>query len=99
MAFNIHQSVFSRDGDYMEKAALRYRQQLLQLFEQSSEGKALEEEGIQPGGWTDMVMEFGMTYPGVTPAQMLAADLMQGADQGNRSKMQRESRKRNRRKK
>jgi hypothetical protein len=75
MAFNIHQSVFSRDGDYMEKAALQYRQQLLQLFEQSPEGQALEEEGIQPGGWSDMVMEFGMTYPGVTPAQMSAADL------------------------
>jgi hypothetical protein len=75
MAFNIHQSVFSRDGDYMEKAALQYREQLLQLFEQSPEGQALEEEGIQPGGWTDMVMEFGMTYPGVTPAQMVAADL------------------------
>jgi hypothetical protein len=75
MAFNIHQSVFSRDGEYMEKAAMRYREQLLQLFEQSPEGKALEEEGIQPGGWTDMVMEFGMTYPGVTPAQMSAANL------------------------
>ena len=75
MAFNIHQSVFSRDGEYMEKAAMRYREQLLQLFVQSPEGKALEEEGIQPGGWADMMMEYGMGYPGVTPAQMSAADL------------------------
>ena len=75
MVFNIHQSVFSRDDEYMEKAAMRYREQLLQLFEQSTEGKALEEEGIEPGGWADMMMEYGMGYPGVTPAKMSAADL------------------------
>ena len=75
MAFNIHQSVFSRDGEYLEKAAMRYREQLLQLFEQSPEWKALEEEDAQSGGWADMMMEYGMGYPGVTPAQMSAADL------------------------
>ncbi len=75
MTFNIHQSVFSRDGEYMEKAAMRYREQLLRLFEQSPEWKALEEEDLQSGGWADMMMEYGMGYSGVTPAQMSAADL------------------------
>ena len=75
MTFNINQSVFSRDGEYLEKPAMRYREQLLEMFSQSPEWKALEEEGIEPGGWADMVMEYGMGYPGVTPAQMSAADL------------------------
>ena len=45
MAFNIHQSVFSRDGEYMEKAAMRYREQLLQLFEQACTLDSISREG------------------------------------------------------
>ncbi len=65
MTFNINQSVFSKDGEYLEKKAIQYREQLMQLFEQSPEAQALRDEGIEPG-WADMMIDFGISYPGVT---------------------------------
>jgi hypothetical protein len=44
------------------------------LFEASVEGKTLEDEGIEPG-WVDMMLDLGMGYQAVTPAQMSAIDL------------------------
>ena len=49
MTFNIHQQVFDRDGMPLEKKASQYQDQLLQLFEQSPEGQALRDEGIEAG--------------------------------------------------
>ncbi len=41
----------------------------MQLFEQSPEGQALWNEGIEPG-WASMMMDFGIHYLSVTPPQM-----------------------------
>ena len=69
MTFNIHQQVFNRDGRPLEKKASQYQEQLLQLFEQSPEGQALRDEGIE-AGWASMLIDFGMNYLSVTPPQM-----------------------------
>jgi len=74
MAFNIHQQVFNRDGMLLEKKAGQYLDQLVQLFEQSPEGQALWNEGIEPG-WTGMMIDFGINYLSVTPPQMSPAHL------------------------
>ena len=69
MAFDIHQKVFDRDGMILEKKASQYQDQLMQLFEQSPEGRALRDEGVE-GGWANMLIDFGMHYLSVTPPQM-----------------------------
>ena len=74
MAFNIQQQVFDRDGMLLEKKASLYQEQLVQLFEQSPEGQALWNEGLEPG-WASMMLEFGMHYLSVTPPQMSPDDL------------------------
>jgi len=74
MAFNIRQSLFDRDGMLREKAAEQYKEQLSKLFFESPEGQALLDEGIEPG-WSDMMVDFGMSYLGVTPATMSPGDL------------------------
>ena len=33
MAFDIYQPVFDQDGEYLEDAAMRYREQLMELFD------------------------------------------------------------------
>jgi hypothetical protein len=74
MTFNIHQQVFDRDGMLLEKKANQYTEQLVQLFEQSSEGQALWSEGIEPG-WAGMLLDFGTDYLSVTPPQMSPDDV------------------------
>ena len=74
MAFNIHQKVFNRDGEFQEKIAAKYRKDLFKLFMESPEGQALIDEGIEPG-WADMMMDYGMNYLRLTPPQMSPADL------------------------
>jgi len=74
MAFNINQRVFDADGMPREKIARQYQEQLVKLFEESPEGQALREAGIEPG-WADLVIGFGMDYLSVTPAQMSSSDL------------------------
>ncbi len=69
MAFDIHQKVFDRNGELLEKKSIQYREQLLQLFEESPEFQALLDEGIDPG-WTSMLLDYGIDYLGVTPPQM-----------------------------
>ena len=69
MTFNIHQQVFDRDGMPLEKKTSQYQDQLLQLFEQSPEGQALRDEGIE-AGWASLLIDFGMHYLSVTPPQM-----------------------------
>ena len=74
MAFNIRQPVFDRDGMPREKVAEQYKERLATLFFESPEGKALLDEGIEPG-WSDMMVDFGMNYLSVTPATMSPDDL------------------------
>ncbi len=74
MTFNIHQQVFDRDGMPLEKKANQYKDQLVQLFEQSPEGQALWSEGIEPG-WVGMLLDFGTDYLSVAPPQMSPDDV------------------------
>ena len=74
MAFDIHQKVFDEDGEYLEKEAIQYREDLMELFAASVEGKTLLDEGLEPG-WSDMMMDLGMGYQSATPAQMSETDL------------------------
>jgi hypothetical protein len=74
MIFNIRQPVFDRDGLLREKVAEQYKEQLAKLFIESPEGQALIKEDIEPG-WSDMMVDFGMNYLGVTPATMSPDEL------------------------
>jgi hypothetical protein len=70
MTFDIRQRILDADGTPLEKVARQYQDQLLELFDQSSEGQALREAGGLPGEWTNIFIDFGIDYLGVTPAQM-----------------------------
>ena len=74
MPFDINSKVFNQHGELIEKKSTQYREQLLQLFEESPEFQALLDEGIEPG-WTSMLLDFGIDYLGVTPPQMTPASL------------------------
>ncbi len=74
MAFDIYQQVFDRDGLPLEKKALPYLVQLMELFVQSAEGQKLLSEGIEPG-WASMMTDFGMNYLSVTPPGITPDDL------------------------
>src|SRR5579859_126631 len=74
MEFDIHQKLFEENGDYLEKERRRYSEQLLELFEQSSEAQELWNEGNEPR-WADMTLEYGMNYLGVAPPQMTEDNL------------------------
>jgi hypothetical protein len=72
MTFDIHQPVFDKEsGDYLEDVAIQYREELVALFDASVEGQTLKDEGIEPG-WADTVIDLGINYMQVTPAQMSA---------------------------
>jgi len=74
MAFDIYQPVFDQDGEYLEDAAMRYREKLMELFAASVEGKTLLDQGIELG-WADTMMDLAIGYESVTPAQMSETDL------------------------
>src|SRR6266849_8824126 len=74
MAFDIRQRVLDRDGMPREKIAHQYKEQLMELFEQSPEGQTLHDEGIE-SGWASMMLDFGLDYLGKTPPQMSPGDL------------------------
>ncbi len=74
MAFDIYQPVFDQDGEYLEDTALRYREELMELFAASVEGKTLLDQGFELG-WADTMMDLAIGYESVTPAQMSETDL------------------------
>jgi hypothetical protein len=74
MAFDIRQRVIDSDGMPREKIAHQYKEQLMELFEQSPEGQTLQDEGIE-SGWASMMIDFGLDYLGKTPPQMSPDDL------------------------
>lgn len=75
MAFNIHESIANRYGEIDEKRARNYQEQLVKLFQESPEAKALEEQASGVGGWVDITLEYGMSYLGVTPPKMSPDEL------------------------
>jgi len=74
MVFDIQQRLFDEDGDYMEGEAEEYRKQLMGLFAESPEGRVILDGGSDLG-WADILMDYGISYEGVTPATMTAPDL------------------------
>lgn len=74
MTFDIHQRVLNADGMPRERIAGEYQGQLMELFVESPEGQELRDEGLD-GGWANMMMDYGMSYLGVTPPQMTPAHL------------------------
>ena len=72
--FNIQQPVFAPDGEYLEEAAARYREELMERFEASAEGQDLVRQGGSVG-WADTLMDLGMGYLEVTPSTMTAEQL------------------------
>lgn len=74
MTFDIQQKIFDRDGVPIEKKARQYQDELAQLFEQSPEGQALRNEGVD-GGWFTMVIDFGINYLSITPPRMTPSGL------------------------
>jgi hypothetical protein len=75
MTFDIHQGVFTRDGESIDETVSSYREELLDLFWESPEGQALVEEGIDLGFWANSILDYGIGYLGVTPPQMSPAHL------------------------
>ena len=74
MTFNIHQKVFDRHANYLEENAINYQQQLMKLLATSPEGQGLLNEGHDLG-WASMMLEFGISYIGVTPPQLSPTNL------------------------
>ncbi|SRR6266545_2091226 len=70
MAFDIHQSVVDPEtGEYNEEAGIQYQEAIEELFAQSPEAVALSEQGTTLG-WASTFLNYGMSYLGVTPAEM-----------------------------
>jgi hypothetical protein len=72
--FDIQQPVFSPDGEYLEEAAIHYRDVVMERFADSQEGQDLVRQGGTIG-WADTLMDLGMGYLGVTPAAMTAEEM------------------------
>lgn len=72
--FNIYQLIFNHNtGELLEKVAEDYQERLLELFHKSPEWQAWVEERDEVNDWTGMLLELGINYLGVTPAQMAPA--------------------------
>ena len=74
MTFDIQQRVFDAQGEYLEDAAIRYRERLMDLFVASPEGQELVRQGGAVG-WADTFMDLGIAYLGVTPPGMTPEQL------------------------
>jgi hypothetical protein len=72
--FDIQQAVFSPDGEYLEDAAIHYREVVMERFAESPEGQELVRQGGTLG-WADTLIELGMGYLAVTPAAMTAEEM------------------------
>ncbi len=71
--FDIHQKAFDEDGGWNDDRAGEYIGGLMDEFLASPEGQALIQAGGNPG-YVDMFLDYGLNYPGVTPADMSLAD-------------------------
>jgi hypothetical protein len=66
--FDIHADVFT-DGDLDEEATHRYERDLVKLFEDSPEGRALAAEGLDPG-FAGQIVRYLLGYEGVSVPEM-----------------------------
>jgi hypothetical protein len=74
MTFDIQQHVFDARGEYLEDAAIRCREELMDRFVTSPEGQELVRQGGAVG-WADTFMDLGVAYLGVTPPAMTPEQL------------------------
>ena len=74
MTFDIHQNIFDADGMPFEKKAEEYKDELVELFEQSPERQALWEESFN-GRWARIMLDLAQSHLGVTPPKMSEHDL------------------------
>jgi hypothetical protein len=72
--FDIRQQVTNRSGEPDERKVEGYIEGLLQEFVESPEAKPLLDSDEGLGGWAEMMMDYGVSYCGVTPAKMTPAD-------------------------
>jgi hypothetical protein len=75
MEFNIHQNIFDNYDGYSEEVE-QYHDQLVALFNASPEAQILEDEGIT-ANWTSMLLEYELSYLGITPPQMTKSFLQE----------------------
>ncbi len=72
--FDIHQSIYTEDGDWDEELTYDYREGLVEAFAESPEGREyMEVHG--PVGWSASMLDFAFDYLGVTPPEMSLRDL------------------------
>lgn len=72
--FDIHQSIYTEDGDWDEELSYDYREGLVEAFAESPEGdEYMETHG--PIGWSASMLDFAFDYLGVAPAEMTLRDL------------------------
>jgi hypothetical protein len=58
MDFDIHERVVD-DGEYLEDAAIQYRERLMEVFATSAEAQKLVDQDCAIG-WAETFMEYGM---------------------------------------
>jgi hypothetical protein len=75
--FDIHQSVFTGEGETNERKARKYIDHLVEEFARSPEGKAIEERFGRAGGWVDMMFDFAFNYIGVDLTDMMPENLLE----------------------
>jgi hypothetical protein len=71
--FDIQQNLFDDDGCLDDDRVGDYIEGLTKAFENSPEGKAFYDQA-DDGGYASMMLEYAITYPGVTPPEMSLAD-------------------------
>lgn len=72
--FDIHQSVFDEDGEWVDEAAEEYCNGLMTAFAESPEGQAFEEH-YGDVGWPHSFLHYGLNYLGSTPPEMSRRDV------------------------
>lgn len=75
MGFDIHQSLTNRNGEISSEKGAQYREELVDLFTQSSEYQELVGEDDEFGDWPTMMMDYAMDYVGTTIPEMNAGEL------------------------
>ncbi|MBI2955641.1 MAG: hypothetical protein HYY30_15100 [Chloroflexi bacterium] len=80
MAFDFRQKIVE-DGEIIdEEAARSYVEELIELFAESPEGKALASRGVEPGHYLDMFLDYELRYVGASPAEMDPHDIRETLD-------------------
>lgn len=80
MTFDFRRKLVDEYGEIGEEAASDYVQELAQLFAESPEGEALQEQGIEPGHRLMSFLDYELRYVGASPAEMDASAVRETLD-------------------